>query len=361
MIKKLDIFIFKKFITTFLFTILMITMVSIAINFFENVDKLTGDAVTMKEVIFDYYLNFIPWINGLLWPLFVFLAVIFFTSRMAANSEIIAILSAGISYRRFLLPYLVTAGLIASFHWVGKNYVIPKSTKIKSIFESTYIRRSNQRALSDNVHLYLNPEEKIYIRYFRKHDSTAQNVIIETFKGGELRHIVKARKLKWKAYPNTWTMYDYEHHSLDGMNENLALYKEPKDTTLAITPEDFIRYKNQMEMLSSSELRAFIASEEARGIDTAKSFKTELHNRTSEPFTIIILTILGVTLASRKVRGGLGLNLAAGIILGAFYILLSKFSVTFATNLNLSAALGAWLPNIIFMFVALWMYFKAQK
>lgn len=361
MIKKLDVYIVKKFLGTFLFTIVMISMVSIAINFFENVDKLTADNLTWKQVVFDYYLHFIPWINGLLWPLFVFLSVIFFTSRMASDSEIISILSSGVSYKRFLLPFIVTACFISAVHWVGKNFIIPKSTNIMSTFQSEYIRRSNKKSLSDNVHLLLSPQEKIYIRYFRRYDSVAQNFILEHYDGDDLTHILKVRKLKWKAYPDVWTMTDYEHHSIDRDNENLQLFKGPKDTTFAISPDDFIRYKNQMEMLTTSDLRAFIEKEEKRGIDTAKSFKTELYNRSSEPFTIIILTILGVTIASRKVRGGLGLNLAVGVIMGASYVLMSKFSMTFSTNMSLSPALGAWVPNIIFSFVAYYMYRKAQK
>lgn len=361
MFRKIDLYIARKFISTFLFTIVMISMVSVAINFFENVDKLIADHVSMRQVVFDYYMNFIPWINGLLWPLFVFLSVIFFTSRMASNSEIISILCAGVSYRRFLLPFLVTSSIIAGIHWVGKNYIIPRSTEIKGRFEAEYIRRSQKKILSDNVHLFLSPNEKIYIRYFRTMDSSAQLVNIETFDEGKLSHLLKIRKLKWKEAPDVWTMHDYEHHYIDGLNETLTLYKEPKDTTIAITPDDFHRYTNQMEMLTTDELREFIEAEERRGIDTAKSFRAELYNRTSDSFTIIILTLLGAIIASRKTRGGLGLNLAFGVVLGASYVIMTKFSMVFATNLNFPPGLAAWTPNLVFVLITLLLYTRAQK
>ena len=336
-------------------------MVAIAIDFFEKVDKFLNEDLTTRQIIVEYYLNFIPWINGLLWPLFAFLAVIFFTSRMASNSEIVAILSAGVSYKRILVPYLIAGSLIASVLWVGKNYVIPYSNKIKNEFESEYIKKSNRRALTDNIHFFISPEEKVYIRYFRKSDSTAQNFMLERFEGDDLVSVMKVRKLVFKEHPNVWTMHDIEHRSFDGLKEQLYFEDKPRDTTLAITPEDFIRYEKQMEMMSSEALRSFIDQEEKRGIDTALKFKTELYQRTSDPFTIIILTILGVTIASRKVRGGLGLHLAFGIILGAGFIILSKFSMTFSTNLGFNPLIGAWMPNIIFGLVTFVMFLRAQK
>lgn len=363
MFKKIDIYIIKKYLSTFLFTIAMITMVAIAIDFFEKVDKLMSDKVTLKQVIFEYYLHFVPWINGLLWPLFAFIAVIFFSSRMAANSEIISILSSGVSYRRLMRPFLIGGIIIASVLWYTKNYVIPHSTKIKSEFESEYIRRSDKKTLSDNTHLFLNKNEKAYIRYFREADSTANNFILERYNDeGKMEHLLKVRKLVYKEDPNIWTMNNYEYHTFHNDKEYIYNYpKAKKDTTINISPEDFIRYEFQMQMLSTPELKEFIAREEDRGIDTALKYKTELYQRTADPFTIIILTILGVAIASRKVRGGLGLHLALGVVLGAGFVILSKFSTTFSTNLSMPPALGAWMPNIIFGIVTIYFYSRAQK
>lgn len=340
----------------------MITMVAIAIDFFEKVDKFLKDTVTTKEIVFEYYFNFIPWINGLLWPLFALLAVIFFTSRLASNSEIISMLSAGISYRRIMRPYLISAVLLASLLWVGKNYLIPKSNKVKGEFESEHIRTSNKKTLDDNTHFLLNPNEKVYIRYFRKTDSTANTFRYEKFNEGKLVYMLKARKLKYKEAPYLWTLQDYEYHSFNGLEEEFVIKKgEKMDTTFQFTPKDFFRYTNQMEMMNTSDLRDFIREEESRGIDTAKKFKTELYGRTADPFTIIILTLMGMAIASRKIRGGMGLHLAAGVILGSAFVIIQKFSMTFSINMGFHPMLGAWTPNIIFSIITFFLIRGAQK
>lgn len=362
MLKKLDIYIIKKYLSTFVFTILMITMIAIAIDFFEKINKFLVDTVTTREIIFEYYLNFIPWINGLLWPLFAMLAVIFFTSRMASDTEIVAMLSAGISYKRIMRPLLIAACVIAVAHWVGKNYLIPKSNKIKGEFESEHIRRSNKQTLDDNTHFFLNPNEKVYIKYFRRSDSTANTFRYEKFEEGKLIYILKARKLDFKEMPNLWTLKDYEYHKFDGLKEEMVImHGETMDTTFNFTPKDFFRYSNQMEMMSTSDLRQFINEEEKRGIDTAKKFKTELYSRSADPFTIIILTIMGFAIASRKTRGGMGFHLASGVILGSAFVIIQKFSMTFSINLGLYPMLGAWIPNIVFGIITVFLVRNAQK
>lgn len=337
-------------------------MIAIAIDFFEKINKFLVDTVTTREIIFDYYLNFIPWINGLLWPLFALLAVIFFTSRLASQTEIVSMLSAGISYRRIMRPYLIAAFLIALTHWVGKNYLIPRSNKIKGEFESEHIRRSNKQTLEDNTHFFLSPNEKVYIKYFRKSDSTANTFRLEKFEEEKLVFILKARKLEFKEKPNLWTLKDYEYHSFDGMDEELVIKNgDTMDTTFNFTPKDFFRYSNQMEMMSTTDLRNFILEEEKRGIDTAKKFKTELYSRSADPFTIIILTIMGFAIASRKTRGGMGFHLAAGVILGSAFVIIQKFSMTFSINLGLYPIIGAWIPNIVFGIVTIFLVKNAQK
>ena len=340
----------------------MVTMVAIVIDFFEKVDKFLKDTVTTQEIILEYYLNFIPWINGLLWPLFALLAVIFFTSRLASNSEIIAILSSGVSYKRLMRPFLISACLIAGVHWVGKNYLIPKSNKIKGEFESEHIRKSNKKTLDDNTHFYLNPNEKVYIKYFRRYDSTANTFRLERFDEGKLTYVLKARKLKLKEKPNLWTLKDYEYHKFDGLQERMVINQgQTMDTTFNFTPEDFFRYSNQMEMMTTNDLRTFIEKEEGRGIDTATKFKTELYSRTADPFTIIILTLMGLAISSRKVRGGMGIHLAAGVILGSAFVIIQKFSMTFSINLGLHPLIGTWVPNIVFGIITIFLVKYAQK
>lgn len=348
--------------STFLFTIAMITMIAIAIDFFEKINKFLADTVTTKEIVFDYYLNFIPWINGLLWPIFILISVIFFTSRMASNSEIVAMLSAGITFRRIMRPFIISAIAIASVLWFGKNYLIPKSTKIKNEFAAEHIKQSSKKALDDNTHFYLNPNEKVYVRYFRRSDSTAQNFRFEKFNNNKLTYVLKARKLKFIAPPDRWQLIDYQYRKIDGIHEELKITNGGKmDTTFNFTPSDFIRYARQMEMMTTPELQRFIHQEQERGIDTAKKYKTELYSRTADPFTILIVTLIGFAVASRKVRGGMGLHLAAGVIIGSAYVILSRFSMTFAINMNMPTLLGAWIPNIIFSVIAYFLIKGAQK
>lgn len=337
-------------------------MLAIAINFFENVDKFLNDTVKLKDVFLVYYLNFIPWINGLLWPLFALLAVIFFTSRLARNSEIIATLSAGISYNRFLRPYLIGGFIIAGLLWIGNNYVIPNSSRIKNEFESEFIKKSSKQTLSSDLHFYTSPDEVAYFRYYSARDSSARNFRLEKFKDGRLIKVLKADNLRYIDSTKMWQMSNIETHTFNGLKEKLIINQQvKKDTLFPFFPDDFVRYSKQMEMLTTTELRKFISSENDKGMETAKSYLIELYRRTADPFTIIILTIIGASVASRKVRGGMGFHLAVGVILGSVFVILSKFSITFASNQNFSPLLGVWIPNIIFGFISFYLYRKAQK
>ena len=331
-------------------------------DFAERINHFIGQDVTTREIVFDYYLPFIPWINGLMWPLFALLAVIFFTSRMASNSEIIAILSSGVSYYRLLVPFMISALIIASLLWYGNNYIIPNSTKVKNEFTAKYIKKSEQKTHSNHFHFFVNPDEKAYVRYYKKKDTVVNTFRLEKFKDGEIVEFTKAKKLTMKEYPNLWTMHDYEVRKCSGLQENLLIAKgAEKDTTLNFSPDDFVYYLKAMEMMTTSDLRSYIKQETSRGINAAKKYEIELFRRSADPFTILILTLIGVAIASRKIRGGMGLHLALGVTIGAAFVILAKFSATFVNNLSLSPALGVWLPNIIFSVVALWLLRRAQK
>ena len=362
-LKKLDIYIIKKFLGTFFFTIMLCTIIAISIDFFEKIDRFLDSNASAWEIFTGYILNFIPWINGLLWPLFTFIAVIFFTSRMAKNSEIIAILSSGVSYRRLLVPYFIGGAIIAGFLYVGNHYVIPNSNKSKNEFETEVFRKRNIKTLDNNIHFFISPKEKIYGRRYNRTDSIVETFRLETFdESGDLVRILKADRLLYNSDSSTWTMKNYEYRMIDGMDEVLSVHRgEEQDTILDIYPKDFMRYTHQSEMLSTPDLRAFIEEEQGRGIDAATSYLVEYHRRTAYPFTLIILTILGASIASRKVRGGMGYHLALGAVLGALLEILSKFSMTFSSNMGMSPLLGVWFPNIIFIFVTWYMIRKAQK
>ena len=362
MLKTLDRYIIKKFLSTFFFTVLIITMISIIIDFSDKVEDFIEEDVTIQQIIVDYYLNWILWINGLLFPLGVLIAVVFFTSRMAFNSEIISIFNAGVSFKRLMIPYLVAAGFLASLHFVGNHYVIPHANETHYDFQHTYIYHYSEKGKDNDIHLFVGANKKVYVdRYFKK-DTSIRNIRIEKIEDNHLSYLFKAKKAKWKKEPNLWTFKDYEIRTFNGLEESILIKKgEELDTTLNLTHLDFIYFSEDKETMDTPRLLAYMETRRKKGQGEIKKYETELHRRSAEPFTILILTIIGLAIAARKVRGGMGLHLAIGVGIGAIYIFLSKFSITFATNETLPPMLGVWLPNIIFSIVAIILVFKAQK
>lgn len=359
--KKLDLYIIKKYFSTFFFTVLLISMIAVVIDFSEKVGKFIDKPVTTKEIVVDYYLNFIPYINGLMWPLFAMIAVIFFTSRMAKNSEIIPILGAGVSYYRFLLPYILASTVIAGLLWYGNNYLIPNTNVGMNAFNEKYVK-STTKTMSTDIHCYINPNEKIYLRYFKKRDTSGNIFRLETFEDNRLIKYLKASRIKLNKAPNEWTLYNYEVRAFNGMRDSLVIAQGSKiDTVINLTADDFIKNTRQMDIMTSTNLKEYIDRETERGLDTAKGHLLELHRRNADPFTIIILTIIGVSIASRKTRGGMGLHLAVGVVIGSAYVILSKFSSTFVNNLNFSPGIGVWIPNIFFTIVAIILVRRAQQ
>jgi lipopolysaccharide export system permease protein len=371
MLKKLDYYIISKYLKTFFFTVLLFTMVSVVIDFSNQVDKFLEESCTLEEIVVDYYLAFVPWINGLLFPLFALISVIFFTSRMAYNSEIISILNAGVSFQRMMIPYILASSLICVLHLIGNHYIIPLGNKSKVDFEHTYIYKNEDKGQTKDVHLLLEKEEgknrqsKVYIRFYRKRDTTAKDLILEEFIDHRLTFRMKAKTAKWIASRdsiNNWKLTDYEIRTFDGEHESMIFgVRKSIDTILNLYPEDFVFYENDKLTLTTPELRKAIALEKQRGVNTTKSYQVEIFRRTAEPFTIIIVTLIGMAIASRKVRGGLGLHLALGISIGAIYVFLSKFSTTFATNQSLPPGLAIWMPNILFTVILGYLFVKAQK
>lgn len=338
-------------------------MVAVVIDFAENVHKFLKVSLSVSEVLFGYYLHFIPWVNGLLWPLIALVSVIFFTSRMANDSEIISILNAGVSYNRILVPYLVGASLIAGMLWFGINFIIPKSNMAKTDFEVFHKLKIREQTHSNDTHFFISPDSKIFVRYYKKRDTSMQTFRLETFDDkGRLIKLIKAERVNFKEPPHTWSLKDYSIRTITENKESLLISDgETLDTSLNIRPQDFILNTKQMEIMTTRDLRHYIQREEERGLNNTKKYYIELQRRTADPFTIIILTLIGVAIASRKVRGGTGMHLASGVVVGSAFVLLSKFTVTFAHNLSLSPSLGVWIPNIVFMTTAFIYILKAQK
>lgn len=362
MLKTIDWYILKKFLSTFFFTVLIFTMVGVVIDFSEKIEKFIEGTLTGSEIAFEYYPTFVLYIAGLLWPLFVLIAVVFFTSRLASNSEVISIFSAGVSFWRYMRPYLVGAAFLALLNLLGNHFFIPTGNKKLFGIIYTHLAPNDDKGKTQNVHLFVAPDTKVYIEFFRKGDTTAREFRLEHFKDNQLVSLLRAESARWIGPPGKWRLSSYEVHTFNGLKEDLLVRRgEQLDTTINLTPDDFVDFKEQQSMMTTPELQRYIAKQKTRGVGNTKKYEVELHRRTADAFTIFILTLIGTAIASRKVRGGLGLHLAIGISLGAIFIFVSRFAVVFATGDVVPPIVGIWLPNIVFSGVAIFLIAKAQK
>lgn len=361
MLGTLDRYLIQKYLSTFSFSLLICTLISMAIDFSDKVKSFIEKPCTFKEVMVDYYLGFVLNMAGLLLPLYTLIAVVFFTSRLAFNSEILSILNAGVSFQRLLRPYLLAGAAVALLHLSLNHYLIPLANKSRLKFERAYVWTEQEKGKKANVHFLVAPDTKVYIQGYDKNRQTATGLRLENFKGSRLVSILDAQSATWKANPNRWELTNYSVRSFDGIKEKYQRFTAPLDTAINLEPQDFIWYHNQNEEMTTGELRSAIGRDRSRGLLTSRNYEIELHRRTADAFTIIILTIIGLAVAGRQVRGGMGLHLAIAIGVGAMYILLSKFAVSFASSGTVPVALGMWIPNIIFSIVAVWLVSRAQK
>lgn len=362
MIKILDKYIIKKYLSTFFFVMLIFTMIATAIDFSEKIQEFIDEPCTKKQIIFDYTINFILFINGMLIPIYVLIGVIFFTSRMAYNAEMISILNAGVPFHRILRPYLIAGSIVLALFLLSTHFLVPMGNKKRLDFERKYINKRSDKGKKDNVHLFIGKNLKAYVRYYSPSDSMIRDLRIEQIENGEIKGILEASSAQWKGAKQQWTLTSYEIHKFDGLKESLiSNYTSSLDTTLNIHPRDFVFHENEKDRMTTPELIQNIKQERLRGMLNPKNLEIELHRRTSEPFMVLILTILGLAIAGRKVRGGMGLHLAIGIGLGAIYVFISRFSATFANANDLPAIFGVWIPNILYGIIAAIAMSKAQK
>ncbi len=356
----LDKYIIKKYLSTFFFACLAFSIISVAIDFPDKVDDFLEESAPLKSIIFDYYINFIPNINGLLWPLFALISVIFFTSRMAANSEIISIFNAGVSYWRLTRPYLMCGVFLAVIHFIGINYIIPNGNKKRVLFENTYVWKYNYDTDNRNIHRFVAPDEKIYMESYVPRDSSCRKFSLEKFKDGKLIYKLKAERADYEKEKKVWEIKNYVIRRIKGMKETLESGKN-MELALNIYPKDLERRDNLKETMTTPELYEFVKGERERGAGNYEKFEAEIYNRTAVSFTLIILTLIGMTVASRKMRGGTGIHLVIGVSIGALYILFSRFTSVFTETGFIPPMIGVWIPNIIFTGVVFYLIFRAQK
>jgi len=360
-LKRLDRYIMGKFIGTFFLALLLIIGIVIIFDISERIDDFVQKEAPLKEIVFDYYLNFIPYFMNMYSPLFVFLTVILFTSKMTADSEVIAILSCGVSYHRMVRPYIISAALIAALSLGLGLWVIPKANETRVEFQAKYFKRHGQKFGRD-IHYKLEEGKFVYVESFSGWNNTAYNFTLESIQDDGMVSKLTAETAQWDSTGHCWKLRNWfiRDYNVGGLQDRITSGKQ-KDTTISLTIEDFYRNKYTVQSLDQQELNALIQTQKTRGDATVMYAEIEKHNRYSMPFSAFILTIIGVALSTKKRRGGIGWNIALGLALGFSYILFMKFSEMFVTTGALPTAIAIWLPNVIYTIIAAVLYRIAPK
>lgn len=360
---RLDRYIIYKFLSTYIFLITIIVVIAVVFDFNERIDKLTQSHAPVQKIIFDYYVNFVPNFVNLFTPLFVFIAVIFFTSKLADNSEIIAMKSTGMSFRRLLRPYMISAALIAATSFVLGAFVIPQSNVARVNFENRYIKKKTDVTSVDNVQMQVDTGVVAYITHFDNVSKSGYGFSLDKFVDKKLVSHLTAQSIQYDTLSDrrfSWTLRHYKIRTLKGMREKLES-GEKLDTIIVMEPRDFFYVRGQQETMTIPELKEFIDRQRLRGAAGISTFEVEYHKRFATPFAAFILTLIGVSLSCEKRKGGMGASIGVGIALSFTYILFQTVSSTFALNAGWPAMFAVWLPNLVFAVVAFVLYKRTPQ
>ncbi len=364
--KKIDWYILKKFLSTFFFSIFLFTIIAVVIDVSEKTDDFVKSKLGFFRITTDYYFGFIPHIIALLFPLFVFIAVIFFTSKMAGRSEIVAILASGTKYNRWLRPYFIGGLFLACILWFSNQYVIPKANVIRTSFEAKYIdANSSYEALTSGRKgrdLYFKIDSFTYAGILDYDTASKQGgpFFMNKIIGTKLIENTRSETIRWDTAKKKWLLNYVINRKINGLKETL-LQEPEKQMNFNFKPFDLKRDNYAKSKLTTPELNRYIELEKMRGSETINELEVERYKRDATPFTVLMLTLIGAVVAGRKVRGGSGSHLAMGFATAALYIVTDKFSTIFSTKGNFPPIIAAWLPNVIFLFVAYYLYKKAPK
>jgi len=357
-LKRIDYYIIAKFLGTFFLSIALIISIAVVFDISEKLDNFMEKDAPLKAIVFDYYLNFIPYFANLFSALFTFISVIFFTSKMAENSEIIAMQASGISFHRLVRPYMISAAIIAVMTFVLSGYIIPKANEKRLDFQEMYIKAKRTSDVS-KVQMEILPGKILYVDYFDKNSNRGYRVSLEKFDGKTLVSRMTAQELQWDS-AHQWTARKYMIRDFDGMYEKLTS-GAVIDTIIPVEPSEFFIYYGMYEQMTNTELKNYIEKQKNRGVGNIKEFEIEYEKRFAFSFAAFILTIIGVSLSSKKIKGGMGLNLGLGLIISFSYILFYTVSSTFAISGALSPFMAVWLPNFIYTIIAVYLYRRAPK
>ena len=361
-IKKLDWYIIKKFLGYYFFSIALIISIAIVFDFNENLQKFTEHHAPARAIILDYYANFVPYFANLFSALFVFVAVILFTTKLASNSEIIAILASGVSFKRLLRPYMITCVLLSALSFGLSAYVIPHGTVIRQNFETMY-KNKKKNTSAENVQLQVDRGVIAYMQHYDNNMKHGYGFCLDKFQDKKLVSHLTAMDIQYDTISDSkyhWKLSNWKIRKLQGMKEHITSGAQ-KDTTIMMEPTDLVYSKGQQETFTSPELRDYISKQINRGSGNVVQYEVEYHKRIASSFASFILTIIGVSLSARKRKGGMGAALGVGLALSFGYIMLQTVSATFAIQANFPPVLAAWLPNFLFAIVAYFCYRKAPR
>jgi lipopolysaccharide export system permease protein len=362
--KKIDWYILRKFLSTFLFCMLAFTVVAVAVDSSEKTDDFVKTGLSTSQIIRQYYIGFVPFIWGMLFPLFVFIAVIFFTSKMALRSEVIAILASGTTFLRWLRPYIVGGVFLGLLLWFANLYAIPKANEIRSAFETKYFNPVNTQQGYQRCEncFYKRLDSVTYagIKYFDVTSKSAGPFFLSKVNKNKVSYNLRSDRIEWDSTQKNWKLTNVVERSIDSMGERVQHFPV-KNLPLNLQPSELRKDEFLKDKLTSGELQHFINVEEQRATEGLAPLKVELARRNATPYTVLLLTLIGAIIAGRRTRGGSGLHLAIGIIIASVYILSDRFSTVFAIKSDFHPVLAAWIPNIVFTMVAIYLYRKAPK
>ena len=356
--KKLDKYIIGKFLGTFFFSIVLIMSIAVVFDLTEKLDNFFENQAPLREIILDYYVNFVPYFMNMFSPLFIFISVIFFTSKLAGNSEIIAILASGVSYHRLMVPYAISAILLFGMSFVLTGYIIPPASEKMLNFQDKYIQRFT-RENARNIQMEVEPGTILYIESFQKRTNMGYRMSLEHFEGKTLTMRITADRITYDSLHH-WHLDKYIRRDFDGMYETLSRGQR-LDTIIPVLPKELFYTAENAQMMTNPELKEYIDTQRKRGSGNVQAFETEWWKRWASPIGAFIMTLLGVTLSSKKVRGGMGKNLGIGITLSALYILFSTVSTTFSVSGVMSPFMSVWLPNFIFLAIGIVLYIRVSR
>ncbi len=360
MLRIIDRYIIGKFLGTFFLTITLILAIAVVFDISEKIDNFVNKGASMPEIIFDYYLNFVVYYGNLFSSMIVFIATIFFTSRMTGNYEIVAILTGGVSFKRLMWPYFIAATIVAAISFTLGHFVIPKTNVTRLKFQTTYIDKAQDDRFK-NIHRQIKEGHVIFFENFNTDNNSGYHFTYEVFEGNKLKSKLKADFINLDTNKNVWTLNNYHVRTIadDGTEEMWAGKK--LDTVFDFKSEEIVPKLYTIEMMNTPELNEFIEAEKIRGSENINFYLIEKYKRTAWPVSTYILVLIGVSLSSKKTRGGLGLNIAVGLLICVSYIFFMQISTTFATLGNFSPLMAVWFPNIVFSFIGIYLYYIAPK